>query len=195
MIRTYPDPILIKKSEEFHPEAAMSAEFLEATMKAMSQVIKDFEGLGLAAPQIGVSTQIICVSQGQNKEPKFYINPKVVDSFGSQISEEACLSLPGVLTTVKRKQAITITYLDKEIHENKEDVLGPEAIVLQHEIDHINGKTLMQTTSPALRGKANRDLKKGKAKLKKAKRNAKNLVTMEKQLQMRDKSVKVDSKD
>jgi peptide deformylase len=169
MIKTYPNPILRKKCEEILVEEIPSYEDL---MKTMKEIIVDFDALGLATNQIGEEIRIIGISpraEGNKiySEPKFMINPKITKKTGLQIGPEACLSFPGVLTDIKRASWIKVKYLDQKGKEQTEELIGQEAIIVQHEIDHLDGITLIHSAPRVSRGQIMRKLTKGKRDLKK----------------------------
>ncbi|MBP8718563.1 MAG: peptide deformylase [Atribacterota bacterium] len=107
-------------------------------------------GVGLAAPQVGISKRIIVIDN-EEKEVLVLINPVIVKREGEVKEEEGCLSIPGVYSPVRRSSLITVEALDlneKKIQITKEGFL---AIVLQHEIDHLDGYLFIDRISPAKR--------------------------------------------
>jgi peptide deformylase len=95
-------------------------------------------GVGLAAPQVGVSLRIIVIGMPHD-EVKALINPEIVKSLGKRLVEEACLSVPGYGGEIERSVSVTVKGLDhrgKEIRLKGRELL---AQVLEHEIDHLNG--------------------------------------------------------
>lgn len=103
----------------------------------MKETLHAAQGVGLAAPQVGVLRRIAIVEF----EDKFYelINPRILKSSGGVIGEEGCLSVPGVRGKVKRPETITVTYLDRAGKRHKEEITGILARVFCHEIDHLDG--------------------------------------------------------
>lgn len=101
------------------------------------------EGVGIAAPQVGVSKQLIAVQRiDKEGEPfEFYVNPKIVSFLGDKkTGGEGCLSVPGLKGLVDRYQEIVIEYNDIEDFKIKSDTIeGFTAVIFQHEIDHLNG--------------------------------------------------------
>ena len=161
-IRTYPEAILRKVSEEV-PVNEISDYF--DLMEAMEKVIIDFNALGLAAVQIGELTRIVGIMSEVTKKPYFMINPKIIQSGGTQIGPEACLSFPNVVVNITRKSYIKVEYYTKTGELKTEELMGKEAIVVQHEIDHLNGVTLYQSAPQAMRGSITRKLKVGRRRL------------------------------
>ena len=102
-------------------------------------------GIGLAAPQVGVSERIIVYLKQDYEgvfEPKYMINPEIVESQGEYSLIEGCLSLPNVKKEVKRKNKISVRYQDIKGRIRKEELSELNAIVIQHEIDHLDGKLM-----------------------------------------------------
>ena len=103
----------------------------------------DNEGVGIAAPQVGISKQLIAVQRldKENEPFEFYINPKIVSTLGEkQFGGEGCLSVPGYRGDVERYRNITIEYNHISTFEIvSETIEGFTAVVFQHEIDHLNG--------------------------------------------------------
>ena len=133
-ILKYPDPILRKKSEEVEEiteETKKLAQELKETMLAN-------QGIGLAAPQVGVLKRIIVVQA--EKGPQIFINPKIIKkSRETLIEEEGCLSFPGLFLKIKRAKEVEV----EALNENGEKIFlkaeGLPARIFQHEIDHLDG--------------------------------------------------------
>jgi peptide deformylase len=109
----------------------------------MIETMYKYYGVGLAAPQIGVSKRMIIVDCGEKyqKEPYILINPKIIEYKGTQLGDEGCLSLPGMYLPVVRADYVAVEAMDlngKKIVIEGNDLLSR---CLQHEIDHLNGKT------------------------------------------------------
>lgn len=95
-------------------------------------------GCGIAAPQVGVHERIIIVDPGDG--PVAYLNPKIVSrSFRTTMSEEGCLSVPGVYGVVKRNKSVKVTAHDLDGNVVEVEANGLHAIIFQHEIDHLDG--------------------------------------------------------
>ena len=103
----------------------------------MKETLHSAQGVGLAAPQVGVLRRIAIVEFAD----KYYelINPRILKSSGGAIGEEGCLSVPGVRGKVKRPETITVTYTDRAGKRHKEEITGILARVFCHEIDHLDG--------------------------------------------------------
>lgn len=134
----------------------------ERASKEMYTLVQDLvetmdveNGIGIAAPQIGIHKRLIIVDIGNN-QPQAFFNPKITSrSFTKTESEEGCLSVPGVFGIVKRHRAVTVTAENLEGVTQTFRAEGLMAIVFQHEIDHLDGilfidKVLRYTTHPKL---------------------------------------------
>jgi peptide deformylase len=103
----------------------------------MKDTLHAEDGIGLAAPQVGVLRRIAVVEY----EEQYYemINPRILDFSGEAIEEEGCLSLPGVRGRVKRPESVTAQYIDRQGKRKKVTVTGITARGFCHEIDHLDG--------------------------------------------------------
>jgi len=145
-IRTYPDPVLAQKTQ---PVAEITPEIAKL-IEDMVQTMYESDGVGLAAPQVGHSIRLITVDETgpkERKNPLVILNPVFSDCSGAKESEESCLSLPTFTCKVKRYECLTL----KGMNEKGEDIEiraeGLLAIILQHECDHLEGKTLVDHAS------------------------------------------------
>ena len=136
-IKKYPDPILKSMSEPVEKFDNKLAELIENMIATMYHE----HGIGLAAPQIGVSQRIIVLDISTSAaSPQHFINPKIIAASKTKItSEEGCLSIPDYRETIKRHEQITISALDKNAVPVELHADGLLAICLQHEIDHLDG--------------------------------------------------------
>jgi peptide deformylase len=108
----------------------------------MLEIMYDSDGVGLAAPQIGVSKRIIIVDvdpYDPSKDPIALINPEIVDRQGQESAEEGCLSVPEIRGEVKRAGKVTVEGLDLDGKKLRIEATELLARALQHEIDHLNG--------------------------------------------------------
>ena len=116
---------------------------LRNTIKEMLQTMYSAEGIGLAAPQVGIHKQIIVIdiALDQPDEPALVlINPKITQSgMNFCSSEEGCLSIPGVYLEVTRPEQIEVTYKNEQGKPCKLEATGLLARAIQHEMDHLNG--------------------------------------------------------
>lgn len=132
-IRKIGDDILRKKSRTVEK----IDDRIEQLLNDMAETMYKSEGVGLAAPQVGILKRIIVVDVGDNLIK--LINPEIIESEGSQIDDEGCLSVPNQRGKVDRPQSVTV----KGMNEKGEEILvkGEDflARALCHEIDHLNG--------------------------------------------------------
>jgi peptide deformylase len=155
----YPEPVLSKKGEpvtEFGPELAQFVEEMWASMYAA-------HGIGLAAPQIGVSKRITVIDVSFKERPDeklVLINPKIIEREGKQFEEEGCLSLPEIREKVQRAARVKVRAQDVngEFFEAEGGELLARAI--QHEIDHLDGILFIDRISPLKRDLLKRRIRK-----------------------------------
>ncbi len=106
----------------------------------MFDTLDEASGIGLAAPQVGKNIRVIIVDTQQKKAKPFaLINPEIIHAEGEQVYEEGCLSCPGLSGKVKRAAKVTVLGLTPQGKEIKIDAEKLLAVVLQHEIDHLDG--------------------------------------------------------
>lgn len=138
-ILTYPDPRLRSKS---FPVEIISTE-IKRLLDDMAETMYGAPGVGLAAPQVGVNVRAIVVDITAEEENSpgliKLIDPEIIYSEGQQVGEEGCLSIPGFVSLVKRKEKVRVKGLNEEGKHSEIDASGLLARVLQHEIDHIDG--------------------------------------------------------
>jgi len=147
-IRKFPDPVLKKKAE---PVAAVDDE-IRKLMDDMAETMYASFGIGLAAPQVGVSKRVIVVDVSPRDEIResqliALANPQIIKSEGSEEFEEGCLSLPGFTSVVERPSKITISAMDREGRDVIMEADGILAIALQHEMDHLEGTLILDHAS------------------------------------------------
>jgi peptide deformylase len=136
-ILTIPNPILRKKSEEVSSEK-ITEKKLQTLALNMAKTMKEKDGIGLAAPQVGENVRLITVNTKDGILILF--NPKITKkSFAKEWAEEGCLSVPGIYGKVKRNKKINCIYLDISGEKRKISAEGLLARVIQHEIDHLDG--------------------------------------------------------
>jgi peptide deformylase len=136
---TAPDPRLKLVSQRV-PEVDRA---LKRFMDDMFETMKDANGIGLAAIQVGVPKRVavIDLDPGEPKSsPIYLVNPTIVATSEEQIiHNEGCLSVPDFWEDVRRPSRLTVEYTDEKGHQQRLEAEGLLAIALQHEIDHING--------------------------------------------------------
>lgn len=144
-IQTWTDnPVLRAVAKPVKPVELHAHKVLSDTMLAYIKNPKH-HGIGLAAPQVGVSKRIIIVWLPKNRDDESYpivamINPIILEkSEETDIDEEGCLSLPGITGKVERSIAIEVEWIDIKGRKMKKKIAGFGARVVQHEVDHLDG--------------------------------------------------------
>ena len=136
-IRKYPDPCLRKKCREIE---VVDSE-IRRLLDDMAMTMYSVNGVGLAAPQVGLDIKIIVIDIGQGLLK--LVNPKVIKSEGVSVFEEGCLSIPDTYIKVKRKQKLVISALDNYGKSQLIQAEGLLAHAFGQEIDHLNGKLII----------------------------------------------------
>ncbi len=156
----YPEPVLRQKTETISSFDAQLAKLVQD----MAETMCDAPGIGLAAPQIGQSVKLIVVDITKDKEDdRQYmplINPEIVAHEGTQIDEEGCLSVLDLTASVKRHKKVTVSYQDLQGQAQELSAEDRFAVVLQHEIDHLNGILFIDHLSPLKRALYKKKVKK-----------------------------------
>ncbi len=118
----------------------------------MIETMYEAQGIGLAATQVNVHKRLLVldVSEAQDT-PREYINPRILDSEGTETCEEGCLSVPGIYADVSRAETVRIAAFDRQGKAFEETLDGMHAVCLQHEIDHLEGKLFVDYLSPLKR--------------------------------------------
>lgn len=106
-------------------------------LEDMCETMKEAEGVGLAAPQVGVSKRVIIVDIGQGLIE--LINPEILSCEGTELGWEGCLSYPGIVAEIERSHKLVVSGLDRQGRRCWIEAQGYLARALQHEIDHLNG--------------------------------------------------------
>ena len=179
VLHYYPDPILKTKCHDIDP----SDPNLGTVLERMVAIMYAAGGVGLAAPQIGLDWNVFIVDVGQDEEPRALINPRI-ESFGENIcySEEGCVSMPGVKAKLnKRHEKITISaFMPGGDERVTVELNSRQAIIFQHEYEHLQGITIFDHMSQLTRSLAKKKyLKKKKEFAKLMKQNNKLRSTKE----------------
>lgn len=150
-IYKYPEPVLRQKTEVI----SLFDDSLKTLVLDMAETMYDAPGIGLAAPQIGKSVKLIVVDTTKDKEAERQylplVNPRIIAQEGTQIDEEGCLSVLDLTASVKRHKKVTVAYQDLQGHPQEMTAEDRFAVVLQHEIDHLNGILFIDHLSPLKR--------------------------------------------
>ncbi|NIA14418.1 MAG: peptide deformylase [Nitrospiraceae bacterium] len=132
----YPDAPLKQKAESYDvfdgEVAALAADMFET--------MAEFDGCGLAGPQVGVAKRIVVLRDPAEGKEMCLINPEILEGDGEEVGEEGCLSLPAVFAEVPRKTRIRLRALDEHGEPLEFEATGMLARIIQHETDHLDGK-------------------------------------------------------
>jgi peptide deformylase len=140
-IRFYGDPIL--RTKALNVDSIGPAERM--LIGAMFDTMRLQKGVGLAAPQVGIGRRIFVTDVGDGG--RAFINPKIVRKSGNAVMEEGCLSIPGVNIGVKRAEKIWVKFTDENNYFHECFCEGLLARVVQHELDHLDGKLIVDYAS------------------------------------------------
>jgi peptide deformylase len=156
----YGDPVLEERAK---PVTEFDTPELHELVRDMFESMYAAKGVGLAAPQIGISKRIavIDVSLGENEKDKLVlINPEIIHTEGRQNGEEGCLSIPGFREDVRRPRRVTVRAQD--IHGESFEITGEELLAraFLHETDHLNGRLYISHISPLKRDLIKRKVRK-----------------------------------
>lgn len=170
-IRAFGDSVLRRKCDDIDSDYPN----LEALISNMYETMDESNGVGLAAPQIGLTIRLFIIDSTAMYEKKkggirkVFINAQMIsETLKPWQFEEGCLSIPHIRENVERKSVITIKYLDENFKSHEETFDGMTARVIQHEYDHIEGILFIDHLSPLkrrlLKGKLS-DISKGNIKI------------------------------
>lgn len=134
-IRQVGDPILRKTSKEVKEVN----DRIKILLDDMAETMYKADGVGLAAPQVGLLKRVIVVDVRDEDGLIKLVNPEIIEKDGEQVGVEGCLSVPNFNANVKRPAHVVVKYLDDNGDEKKIEAEGLKAVALCHEIDHLNG--------------------------------------------------------
>jgi peptide deformylase len=147
-IRLYGDPVL---REESAPVESFDEE-LQGLIDDLIETMYEADGIGLAAPQIGVPLRVFVYDiRDEDVDTGVLLNPEIVETTGSVRDEEGCLSLPGLTEIVERAESIVLRGLDADGNEVEIAAEGLLSRCLQHESDHLDGVLFIDRVSPLKR--------------------------------------------
>jgi peptide deformylase len=149
-IRQYPDPVLRMRA----PPVEKFDDDLKRLVERMGELMQDASGVGLAATQVGVLRRVFVFSPEED-ELAVLVNPEIVRR-GDEVEtdDEGCLSIQGVTMPVERTVAVRIEGRDENGNEVAYDFEGTPARIVQHELDHLDGKLIIDRTTPEARREA-----------------------------------------
>lgn len=142
----YPDERLKLKAKEvveFNPE-------LKQLIADMAETMYKFNGIGLAATQVNIQKRIFITDLAKEGEPSkltAYINPVITMKQGEETGDEGCLSVPGIFEPVTRAEVITLEYQDADGNNQSVTCDELQAVCIQHELDHLDGKVFVEYLS------------------------------------------------
>jgi len=157
----YPDPVLLAVGKPFGEEEFN--EELRQLVEDMFETMYDSQGVGLAAPQVGISKRLfvmdVPLEEGESNRIAL-INPEIILQEGEQVGDEGCLSFPGIYTTVRREVRTIVRYKDVFGKEQELDCTDLSARCILHETDHCDGIVFLDRMSILKRELAKRKIKK-----------------------------------
>jgi peptide deformylase len=162
-ICTYPDKVLLREAE---PVCTLDREIIKLA-DDMAETMYNAPGIGLAANQVGVPRRLIvvdCSRRDPDSQLIVLVNPEIIAAEGMTSIEEGCLSVPDYQAEVMRYEKVKVRGLDLQGKTVELDADGLLAVVLQHEIDHLNGKLFIDHLSRLKRELCKRRLLKRRAK-------------------------------
>ena len=146
----WPDPILKKKASP----VSLVDDSIRSLVNDMFETMYAADGVGLAAPQIGVLKQVIVLDttpRQPESKPVAMINPQIIAKEGTTRYSEGCLSVPGEAEEVERAARVTVKFLDVSGREQTIEADGLLAVAIQHETDHLHGTMFVDYLSPLKR--------------------------------------------
>ena len=159
-IITVPDPLLRKISA---PVERVDSELL-SLLDDMLETMYDAPGIGLAAIQVAVPLRVLVMDITRNEEdkkPLFLINPEIIRSSDEmRVHDEGCLSIPEHFAEIERSASVTVRYIDRHGKQQEDEFDEILATVVQHEIDHLDGKQFIDYISKLKRDRIVRKLTK-----------------------------------
>jgi peptide deformylase len=156
-LRLFGDPVL---KQAARPVGELTAD-LVPLVHGMYDTMDAAEGVGLAAPQVGVRKRLFTYDVHEGDGPHVVLNPEIVARSGEVLLEEGCLSVPGFRFDIVRAEHVTMRGIDLEGNEVLLDTDGLLAHVIQHEIDHLDGVLLLDRVEPDVRREALRAIRLG----------------------------------
>jgi peptide deformylase len=144
----YPEPVLRRKTAEVKKVSEADKRLIEDMIETM----KASGGVGLAANQVGVSRRIFVFNPSEEDwRADALINPAIIKRRGTEKTEEGCLSLPGISAEVRRYKHILVEGLDTNGRHVRFEARGLLARIIQHEVDHLDGKFFIDRINPLRR--------------------------------------------
>jgi peptide deformylase len=161
-ILIWPDPLLKKKAS---PVSKVDDSIREL-VKDMFETMYAADGVGLAAPQVGILKNVIVLDttpRQPESKPVAMINPEIIEKIGTTVYNEGCLSIPGEAEEVERAEKVTVRFLDPDGNEQVMQCDGLLAIAVQHETEHLIGTLFVDHLSTLKRELIKKRMKRLKA--------------------------------
>jgi peptide deformylase len=155
----YPSPVLLSVGRPVDAEDLSNG--LKQLATDMFETMEKAGGVGLAAPQIGISKRLFVmdVPVEEGRERHVLVNPQIIHMEGEQVGEEGCLSFPGLFQTVRREMRVIVKAQDLEGNDMELDVSDLAARCILHETDHCDGIVFLDRMTPLKREAAKRKIK------------------------------------
>ena len=154
-IRQYGDPVLRQRAAEVGDVDGSLRQLADDMIRTMYEA----PGVGLAAPQVGVQKRLFVYQMAEDEDPQVLVNPTISDSRGEWEFEEGCLSLPGLYFPIVRPKEVHLTGYDLEGREVSIEADELLARLFQHELDHLEGRLLLEYLDKSQRKSAMKQLR------------------------------------
>ena len=154
-VRLYGDPVLRQVAA---PVRGLTPE-IKRIIADMTETMWHQVGIGLAAPQVGLSYRILVMDDGKGGAQTL-INPEIESRSGTIREEEGCLSVPGVFGVVERSKTITVRAMDADGKPVSMEATGLKARIVQHELDHLDGVLFIDRLPPVTRDRIKKKIQK-----------------------------------
>ena len=146
----FPDPVLLSGTQ---PIVEVD-DGLRDIVGQMRRVLFEERGVGLAAPQVGIPRRLMLVCPSGDPGDEFVVlNPELIETAGSELGDEGCLSFPGIYGEVPRALTIRVRYQDLDLREREMTLDGWVARIFQHELDHLDGIVFIDRMTSESRAK------------------------------------------
>lgn len=155
-VRRYGDPVLRRRSE---PVREVTGD-IRRLAEDMIDTMYDEAGIGLAAPQVGVSIRLIVVGDERGRDPRALVNPVIPEQGGQVTAEEGCLSIPGIYADITRAEWVRLEAQDLDGQPVSVRARGLLSRAYQHELDHLDGVLFIDRLDAVTRDRLKRRIKK-----------------------------------
>jgi len=153
----FPDPRLRTRAQDVLAVDDQVLTLIDDMLETMYQA----PGIGLAATQVNVHQRVLVIDiSSEQNEPGVFINPEILETYGSEETDEGCLSVPGVYERVQRAECVKVRALNRNGEAFELEAHGLLAVCIQHEIDHLDGKLFVDYLSQLKRQRIRKKLEK-----------------------------------